>query len=178
VLFSSGFDNIVEWSRRADVEKALILVRCPHNAVATVTLAFARGTPGRRDRPRPRRSAQICLWRGPGEPRCRRGGCRGAPSDRFMCMSSSWRPHAGQEAMSRADRMAALFNLLPIVLGGYFDDSMLGGGGGDRRPLRRSDRGSKSASYHARTKFSIRAGSHSSIRLWDPAQLNSVITER
>jgi hypothetical protein len=31
------------------------------------------------------------------------------------------------KAMNRADRMAALFNLLPIVLGGYFDDSMLGG---------------------------------------------------
>jgi hypothetical protein len=31
------------------------------------------------------------------------------------------------QAMNRADRMAALFNLLPIVLGGYFDDSMLGG---------------------------------------------------
>jgi hypothetical protein len=30
------------------------------------------------------------------------------------------------KAMNRADRMAALFNLLPIVLGGYFDDSMLG----------------------------------------------------
>ena len=29
--------------------------------------------------------------------------------------------------MDRTDRMAALFNILPIVLGGYFDDSMLGG---------------------------------------------------
>ena len=29
--------------------------------------------------------------------------------------------------MDRADRMAALFNILPVVLGGYFDDFMLGG---------------------------------------------------
>ena len=84
----------------------MILVRCPHNAVATVTLAFARGAPGaacRRCRPRPRRSAWICLWRGPGNPRCRRAGGRGAPGDRFMCRSywASWchalRAEAGQK---------------------------------------------------------------------------------
>ena len=34
---------------------------------------------------------------------------------------------APTQAMDRTDRMAALFNILPIVLGGYFDDSMLGG---------------------------------------------------
>ena len=84
----------------------MILVRCPHNAVATVTLAFARGAPGaacRRRRPRPRSSAWICLRRGPGNPRCRRAGGRGAPGDRFMCRSywASWchalRAEAGQK---------------------------------------------------------------------------------
>ena len=71
-----------------------------------MTLAFARGAPGaacRRCRPRPRRSAWICLRRGPGNPRCRRGGGRGAPGDRFMCRSywASWchalRAEAGQK---------------------------------------------------------------------------------
>jgi hypothetical protein len=107
------FNNIVESSRRADVEKALILVRCPHNAVATVTLAFARGAPGaacRRRRPRFRRSARGSSWHGLRKPRCRRGGGRATPGDRSMCPShwATWRHALRAHARQKSGHPGAL----------------------------------------------------------------------
>jgi hypothetical protein len=112
VLFNLEFNDIVESSRRADVAKALILVRCPHTAVATVTLAFARGAPDaacRRRRPRFWRSARGSSWHGLRKPRCRRGGGRATPGDRSMC-PSHWatRRHA---VSSGGTRTRALLKL-------------------------------------------------------------------